>query len=189
MNFVRLQFDLLPFIKRMQEHEVERASRARKDKRKRVKKIPIHFPSVNTMYPINRHAGRKYLSDEGRIYKEYISECLDNSSFKIPPWYGYNVTYVFYMTHDMMYTKSGDVSQHDVSNYLKGTEDALFEWILESDANVFDVHGSKRMTVDDPKVVILLSEGKDGDPVFHGGTRFDPYELEMDGRDCNLSVV
>lgn len=176
---LRFSIDLLPFIKIRQEHEVKRASRARK--KTKVREIPLRFPSVNTMYPIARHRG-KYLSDEGRLYKEYIGEELDKIQFKIPHWHMYYVTYVFFMTHEMMYKKDGDLSEHDVSNFLKGTEDALFGWLLESDATVLDVHGSKRLTVNDPKLVILMSEAREGDPIFHQGRTYDPYELETDER-------
>lgn len=175
---LRFSFDLLPYIEERKAYEVLRASRART--RTKVKNIPIRFPSVNKMYPPNGRRPGRHLSDEGRIYKAYIAKCLDKSQFKIPSWDRYYVTYVFFMTHEMMFTKNGDVSEHDVSNFLKATEDALFEWLLESDATVLDVHGSKRLTVNDPKVVILMSEARDGDCVFHRGQAFDTFELETD---------
>lgn len=180
---------LRPFIIRLQEIEEIRASRARKNKR--VKKIGDHFPSVNTMYPINRRTARKYLSPEGRAYKDYIQEELDKSlsaSSRSLQWELYDCTYVFYMTHEMLFTKDGNFAQHDVSNFLKATEDAVFDWLLESDAQVLGVHGFKKLTVDEPKLVGLISPSSEGAPIYHQGVTIDPYELETDAGSIQTKI-
>lgn len=175
-EIIRFDIELIPFIVERQEEEEKRAARARKNTR--VKKIPVRYPSVNTMYPVDKRRGRKYLSKEGEMYKEYIDQELTKQGK--PPYWGYfDVTYVFYMTHDMMYTKRGTLTEHDVSNFLKATEDALFEWMLESDKTVMSVHGHKRLTVNDPKLVILMSPSHDSDVVYHRDRVFDSYDLEV----------
>lgn len=176
LDVVRFDIPLLPFISQRCEEEKKRAARARKHNK--VRRIPVRYPSVNTMYPIDKRRGRKYLSKEGEMYKEYIDVTL-TSKGKVPYWDHFDVTYVFYMTHDMMYTKRGELTEHDVSNFLKATEDALFEWMLESDKTVMSVHGHKRLTVNDPKLVILMSPSSESDTVYHRDLAFDPYDLEV----------
>ncbi len=173
----RADIALLPFIERRKDQEEKRAANARNHKK--VRNIPIRYPSVNTMYPFSKRTGRKYLSPEGLLYKDYIYEELDKQFDNIPGWDQFDVSYVFYMTHEMMYKKDGDLSEHDVSNFLKATEDALFDWLLESDATVMSVHGHKRLTVNDPKIVILISPSSEADVIHHRGIRFDPYDLEV----------
>lgn len=175
-SVVRFDIDLLPFIAERRVEEEKRAARARK--RTKVRKIPVRYPSVNTMYPVDKRRGRKYLSKEGEMYKEYIDEKLSEQG-KPPNWDRYDVTYVFYMTHEMMYTKRGELLEQDVSNFLKATEDALFEWMLESDRTVMSVHGHKRLTVNDPKLVILASPSSESDAIYHREFKFDPYDLEV----------
>lgn len=173
-KYIRYEIPLLPFIEKRKEDEIQRAANARKHKK--VKSIPIRFPSVNTMYPINPRLKRKYPSKECETYKAHIDECL--MGFDFPQFNMYDVTYVFYMTHEMMFTKAGELSNNDVSNYLKGTEDALFDWMLESDKLVMTVRGCKRLTSNDPKVIILVSESDATDFIYHRDHVFDPYELE-----------
>lgn len=174
---LRFDIDLLPFIELRRVKEKERAARARK--RTKVRNIKVRYPSVNTMYPINRHLGRKYLSPEGLLYKEYIDESLTDQGGVPPLWDSYDVSYIFYMTHDMLYTKRGELAEHDVSNFLKATEDALFEWLLESDKTTTSVHGYKRLTVNDPKLVILMSPSSETDDIYHREHIFDSYGLEV----------
>lgn len=183
MRLETLRFDvpLLPFIERRKLQEAARALRARTPRGRRIKPVPVRYPSVNTMYPINKRIGRKYLSPEGELYKDYIYEALLQQSETYPSYHMYDISYVYFMTHDMMYTKGGELSEHDVSNFLKATEDALFDWLMESDRSVMSIHGHKRLTVNEPKIVILISESKENDLVFHRGESFDPYDLEVRG--------
>lgn len=174
---IRFDIDLLPFIARREDAEKKRAARARKHKK--VRRISTRYPSVNTMYPIDRRRGRKYLSKEGELYKDYIDEELSKQSDSVPPWDRYDVSYVYYMTHEMMYTKEEELSEHDVSNFLKATEDALFDWLLESDRTVMSVHGHKRLTVNEPKLVVLMSPSSESDVIHHREYVFDPYDLEI----------
>lgn len=177
----RIDIPLLPFIEVRKDHEAKRAARARK--RTKVKKITTRYPSVNTMYPVNKRTGSKYLSAEGELWRDYISEELDKQvTFSNVDWRCFDCTYVFYMTHEMMFTKAGEFSEHDVSNFLKGTEDALFNWLLESDARVTDVAGHKRLTVDDPKLVILISPASEDGPIYHREHCVDSYDLETNGK-------
>lgn len=178
MTFLRFDVPLLPFIEKRQEHEIKRASRARTDRKKKVKLIKPRFPSTNTMYPV-RQAGGKYLSDEGRLWKDYVKETLDHQFSTYPPWDMYYVTYVFFMSPKMMYTKAGDLANHDVSNFLKGTEDAVFEWLVESDKQVTGIQGYKRVATLDPKLVVLISESTEKDVLFHREHVFAPEELEL----------
>lgn len=131
------------------------------------------------MYPIDKKRGRKYLSPEGELYKEYIDEVLTEQASRFPGWDFFDVSYVFYMTYEMLFLKNGELSEHDVSNFLKATEDALFDWMMESDKTVMSVHGHKRLTVNDPKLVILLSQSSECDKIYHREHVFDPYDLEV----------
>jgi Holliday junction resolvase RusA-like endonuclease len=176
-GIIQYSVDLLPFIQIRKEHEVERAAKARK--RTKIKKISVRFPSVNTMYGFNRFSKRRFLSSEGKDYKEYLAKALDKSGKGVlPHCCKYDVTYLFFMTEEMLFKKNGDIAEHDVSNFLKATEDALFEWMMESDSAVMGVHGYKRLTVNDPKLVILISKSCETDVVYHNGNKFDPYDLE-----------
>lgn len=167
---------LLPYLQRREEHEIARASRARS--RTKVKSIPKRFATVNHMYPVNRRTGGKYLSDEGRIYKEYIQDVLTDTGIIPPPFENYECGYVFFMSHDMLYTKHQELQEIDVSNMLKAAEDALFEFLMENDCLVASIHGYKRLTLAEPKLVVLLTEGDCTGPVYFAGQAFDTAALE-----------
>ena len=181
-NLWRADITLLPFIEKRKIAEVKRAANARKHKK--IRGIPVRYPSVNTMYPFSKRTGRKYLSGEGEMYKEYIDEELTKQFDGIPDWDKFEVSYVFYMTDEMMFKKNGDLSEHDVSNFLKATEDALFDWLLESDGTVMSVHGHKRLTVNDPRIVILISPAIEVGTIHHQGIAFDPYDLEVESEEA-----
>lgn len=165
---------LEPYFSRRGDEEKKRAARARSDKRKKVKKIPRRICSVNNMYPINPRTKSKYLSAEGRIFKEYIVECLEEQDLvngnHVPPYDLYLCTYIYYMTREMLLLKNGDMKKTDVTNYLKATEDAIFSHFMGDDSLVVDVSGHKRLVEHNPRIVILVSEGISlEEPVFHAG--------------------
>ncbi len=183
MKYIRrYDIDLDPFIELRKRLEEIRALKATKNKKQ--KKIQRRFVSVNSMYPINRHAGCKYLSAEGLAYKDYIHEVLGglDEFFRFPRFRtdAYESTYVFYMTYDMMFTKQGDFRDVDVTNMFKAAEDAVFEHLLESDKRVVSIHGYKRVTKTNPKLIVLLSPAKEGDSIHHAGFDVSPVELEND---------
>lgn len=163
------------------EQEKLRAARARKHTK--VKKIPRRFVSVNKMYPIDRRRGRKYLSPEGSLFKEYLYETMlaQDANRAIGSATYYDCHYVFFMDHEMLF-KKGDVldedKEKDVSNLLKATEDGVFEYLLENDCLATDVHGHKRLTLDEPKVVVLLSPSDIAGPLWIHGQRIDCHEFE-----------
>jgi len=167
---------LLPYLKLREEAEVIRASRART--KTKVKKIPARFVSVNDMYPINRFGHGVRLSDEGRIYKAYIYDELAKQVGDAPSFEYYDCTYVFYMTHEMMFTGDDEMRRIDVSNMLKAAEDAVFEFLLEDDSKVLSIHGFKRLTLEDPRLVVTVSMAQLGDPITVSGGFANSYELE-----------
>ena len=175
MTLLRFDIELLPFIALRQKSEEARALRARK--RKKVRKIPLSYISTNRMWAVNKRTGTLYLSTEGEQWKQYVSDVLYEQSGSSTLFDGYDVTYVFYHTREMMYTRAGEIHEVDVSNYLKATEDALFEWLLESDAFVFDIKGYKRVIDKNPKLVILMSESNPRDVIHHRDVQFTPEEL------------
>ncbi len=169
----------MPFFEERKKHEAIRASRARKHKK--VKKIPYRFPSVNQMYPVNPRSRGKYLSDEGRIYKDHIYKSLgkiDVGDMFIAEYY--EVSYIFFMTYDMMFTEDHELRDVDVSNFLKATEDALFEYLMESDCRVIGIHGYKRVTLDEcPKLFILISSSALEDDIDHQGRIFSVSDEKL----------
>ena len=180
---ITFTIELMPFVERLRENEVRRAAKARKTKRKRVKSVPIAFPSVNDAYGFNRFTHRRFLRDEGVIYKEYVEECLSKYplSESLLQWTRYDTMYVFFMTSDMLYKNDGsELAEHDVSNFIKLTEDAVFEWLMESDATVVGVHAYKRLTVNSPKVVIIFSESSEVEPVYCKCRMIEPCEIDQD---------
>jgi len=169
MNIRCYEIPLLPYFKEREAHEVVRASNARKHKN--VKKIVHRFPSINNMYPINRRSGSKYLSTEGRLYKDYIYSKLleaDEEFGEILTTQYYEVSYICFMSHLMMFTKEGELREVDVSNILKSTEDAFFEYLLESDSRVLSTHIYKREALE-PRLVILASPADFCEPIYHRG--------------------
>lgn len=179
------RYDILlpPFLELREEAEEIRALRARTEKRKRIKKTPVRFCSVNTMYPVNRRTGRKYLSKEGELWKDYIFDVCDKADEKATPLEDYyECSYIFYMLHEMIFTKGGELlERNDVTNFLKASEDGIFTYLDENDAQAVSVHGYKRLTVDVPKMVVLLSPAdllKDG--IYHAGRYVDAYDFESD---------
>jgi len=177
----RYEIPLLPFIEKREEHEKIRASRARNPKKQKVKKIPIRFVSVNNMYPVSPFGRGKYLSDEGRLWKEYIKEMLEEQDNGVPFVFGedfYEISYIFYMTHEMLYTKDDNLRKIDVSNMLKAAEDALFDYLLDDDSSVVSIHGHKRLTLEDPKAVFLVSPADITDGILHKEKTIDTYKLE-----------
>lgn len=179
-----LRYDILlpPLIDRLQKAEYSRALKARKESKQKPKTITSHFVSVNSMYPISRGRGSKYLSTEGKVYKDYIDEMMgatDAARSTTPIFDMYECSYVFYFSHEMMFNKDDSLKEKDVSNLLKAAEDAVFEYLLESDATVMSIHGYKRLTVGDPRLVVLLSPATMEDTIRHGGGEFDPYDLEV----------
>lgn len=158
---------LLPFLVIREEEEEKRAARARTPRTRKIKKIPKRFVSVNTMYPIHPHTRRKRLSDEGRLYKDYIYKCMEEQErTQAPSFEYYDCTYTFFMTDDMILTKDGDLAKkHDVSNLIKAAEDAVFDYLLDDDSRVLSVHGHKQLTASDPRLVVTLK----------------PTHLEVDG--------
>jgi len=179
---------LLPYIERLRDYEVKRAERGRSPRTRKVRNIPVRFVSVNRMYPIHPHARTKRLSKEGEIFKDYVYECMelhDKSMCRcLPTCDLYECTYVYYLTQSMLFTKSGDLRQEDVSNFLKATEDAVFDYLLEDDSQVLGISGYKRMTVGDPALVIMLSASDLDDPVKVSGDSFDPYHLLSEAESC-----
>ncbi len=188
----RFDIDLLPLIEILQEAEGLRASRARSDKRKKVKTVPCRFVSVNRMYPVNPRTHGKYLSTEGRHYKEYIVDKLNEAAlddirflFKAT---SFEVSYVFMMTDSMMFTKDRVFREVDVTNMFKAVEDAVFDFLMESDATVLDVHGYKRVTAGDPKVIILISPQELQGTIYHQGKIVAFEELMIDEEVFQCSI-
>lgn len=177
----RYDIELDPFVAKREVAEDIRVAKARK--RTRRKRINRSFVSVNRMYPINRFAGTKYLSPEGAAYKDYIADVMGEMDELLGPTKlssdGYEVTYVFFMTHDMMFTKAGDFRDVDVSNMLKAAEDAVFDFILEKDSTVVSIHGHKRVA-EFPKLVVLLSYGTADSDISHCGETVSVERLYND---------
>ena len=167
------EIPLLPFFKILEANEVTRAAGARKHKK--VKKITHRFPSVNRIYQSNRFSGRRFLSTEGKLYKDYIYDVLDQSDAKIVPDLYFEVSYIFFMTQEMMFKKDGDLRDVDVSNMLKAAEDALFEYLQESDSSVLSTHAYK-LLASKPKLVILLSGAEIREAIFH---QTGVYEIDV----------
>ena len=139
---------LLPLITRLQELEEKRAANARK--RTRVRKIPTSFLSVNRMYPIARGGRGKRLSTEGREYKKYIAECM---------------------------TKQDEPRDVDLSNMFKAAEDGIFEHLMESDSRVSHIVGYKRLTEEEPKLFVVLTEDDPHKPVQWNDLLFSVEDL------------
>lgn len=168
------------YFTRREQHEQRRASRARTPKGRVVRSIPKRFITVNHMYASARKSGTRFLSAEGKIYKEYISDRMAELDRERPPLVldTYEVAYVFFMTYEMMYTKHGDLRKVDVGNMLKATEDAVFEYLLAEDSTVLGIHGYKTLTIDEePKLLVLLKEA-DPDTISFGGRSYSFEELE-----------
>ncbi len=89
----------------------------------------------------------------------------------------YECSYIYLMTQEMLYTKAGEFKEEDVSNFLKASEDAVFEYMLENDKNVVTIHGHKRLTLLDPLLVVLVSEGFIDDTVWHAEIPFSIKEF------------
>lgn len=180
-TMIRYDIYLDPFLSKREEYEEVRASRARSEKTRKIRKVQRRFVSVNNMYPISRGGGKR-LSAEGRIYKEYISEVMRavdevrETSLKLCDYY--TCCYVFFMTQDMLFYKNGELRRVDVSNMLKAAEDAVFEHMLEDDSLVVSISGHKRLTVEEPKLTVLIEKGDVAGPIDFCGCRFDTSSLE-----------
>jgi len=175
MRIYNIQFE--EYFKRREEQEKLRASRART--RTKINKIPVRFPSVNNMYPINRTGSGKRISAEGRVFKNYIYDELDRQDNGSPFFATYyECSYIYYHTNEMLFYKNGEPKKVDVSNYLKATEDAVFDYLMENDSLVTAIHGYKRLIQASlPRLVVIVSEARLDDCICHGVDIFDTEEL------------
>ncbi len=188
---LRYDIPLLPYIKIREEEEEKRAAKAIKPQTRKIRKIHLRYPSVNNMYPIRNSGRGKRLSDEGRIFKEYVYDtmkALDEARYVRPLRFeSFECSYIYFMTHEMLFKNDGDLRKTDVSNYLKATEDAVFEFLLEDDSNVVSIHGYKRLTMDEPKLVVLISPDEATNGIHHSDTWYS-YEELTDGAVLSSAV-
>jgi len=188
----RYDIPLLPLVDILQEEEVKRAARARKERRKKVKKIPCRYLSVNRMYAVIPKTSQRRLSKEGKLFKEYIGEQMklidEARDWGVTTFEFFDCTYVFFMTPSMFFYKNGDAKTEDVSNFLKGTEDAVFDHLLEDDKYVVSIHGHKRLCDGPPKLVVLVSEASYTDSIWHQGVVGTPTEWEV-GEGVYQSII
>ena len=68
----------------------------------------------------------------------------------------YSCVYVFGFSNEMLYYKNGNLREVDVSNCIKVTEDAVFQYLSEDDSQVIDVSAYKAKT-DRPQLTVILS--------------------------------
>lgn len=102
--------------------------------------------SLNSIYPTSR-SGHRFLSDEGRVFKDTIMTALANyvieNKFEDYQGFKFHCSLEICFGFSELYFKNGGIKRNDVSNYIKPIEDAIAEFFGYDDAYNFEVIARK----------------------------------------------
>lgn len=118
--------------------------------------------TMNMAYPTGKN-GRRYLSQEGKCFKEYIYHQTRNHLMKSEGFPACD-TGDFFTSMELFFyspkflTKTGKISKNkpDTTNCIKLVEDAVFEAIGLDDYLNIDIDGVRFRYSKTPKIVIIL---------------------------------
>lgn len=116
------------------------------------------IPSVNSLYAYNPRTKSKYLTKEGKLYKERLKQQLQLQTINLSNQFiddsvnlikngivsekDFKKKMIAYDLHVIFFLNSGMLSR-DTSNLIKATEDALFEYLDMNDSRVFHISSEK----------------------------------------------
>lgn len=116
------------------------------------------IPSVNSLYSYNPKTKSKYLTKEGRLYKERLKQSLQYKTTNLSNQFINDSTslienglatekdfrnkMIAYDLHVIFFLNSGILTR-DTSNLIKATEDAIFEYLGINDSRVFHISSEK----------------------------------------------
>ena len=111
-------------------------------------------PSVNGLYRIGK-AGHIYLTEDGRIYKDMVSEKLDGLKVVLPDalkGIPLKVSYSFYFPE--LWYSSGSPVPMDTDNRIKVVQDAVSRALKFDDSWIFKLEAEKLVGQERAVVVI-----------------------------------
>lgn len=118
--------------------------------------------TLNMAYPSSKKGGR-FLSKEGKVFKDYVYfktiEALSkNEQFPIKNNIEFYTSMEIFFYSPKFFTKNGKISKNkpDTSNCIKLAEDAVFEALGIDDYLNIDFDGVRFRYSETPKIIIIL---------------------------------
>jgi hypothetical protein len=112
------------------------------------------IPSVNSLYAYNPRTKSKYLTKDGKLYKDRLKQQLQLQTVNLSNQFiddsvniikdgvvterDFKKKMIAYDLHVIFFLNSGILSR-DTSNLIKATEDAIFEYLDMNDSRVFHI--------------------------------------------------